>query len=272
MDLFSPQIIVLTLLLGSFAGFLAGLLGIGGGVILVPLFLWLFHFAGFPPEIVVHTAFGTSLAIILPTSISSTLAHRKRGNVEWHMVGFLALGGIFGSLVGSSAAAVIPGGTLKMMFGLMQIGVSLKLLFYKQPYLPPEDLTKATGRSLALVGFVGGLFSAFFGIGGGVIAVPLMLMFLQLPIHLAIGNSSALIVVSSFSAVCGYIWYGLAIPGGMPYSIGYVNLLVAAIVAPLTIIFAKIGVRLASSTNQTKLVKIFAVLLMFVGLKILIKF
>ncbi len=272
MDLLSPQIIILTLLLGSFAGLLAGLLGIGGGVILVPLFLWLFPLAGFPPDLVVHTAFGTSLAIILPTSISSTLAHRKRGNVEWHMVGFLALGGIFGSLVGSSAAAVIPGATLKIMFGLMQIAVSLKLLFYKQPHLPPEDLTRANGRSLAIVGFIGGLFSAFFGIGGGVIAVPLMLIFLQLPIRLAIGNSSALIVASSFSAVCSYIWYGLGMPDGMPYSIGYVNLLVAALVAPLTILFAKLGVKLASSTNQTKLVKIFAVLLMFVGLKIILKF
>ena len=271
MELLSPQIIILTLLFGSFAGFLAGLLGIGGGVILVPLFLWLFPLAGFPPELVVHTAFGTSLAIILPTSISSTLAHRKRGNVEWHMVGFLAVGGIFGSLVGSCAAAVIPGATLKMLFGLMQIAVSLKLLFYKQPNLPPEDLTTVKGRSLALVGFIGGLFSAFFGIGGGVIAVPLMLMFLQLPIHLAIGNSSALIVVSSFSAVCSYIWLGMGSPGAMPFSIGYVNLLVAAIVAPLTIVFAKIGVKLASRTNQTKLVKIFAVLLMFVGLKILLK-
>ncbi len=271
MELLSPQIIVLTLALGAFAGFLAGLLGIGGGVILVPLFLWLFPLAGFPPDLVVHTAFGTSLAIILPTSISSTLAHRKRGNIEWHMVGFLAFGGIVGSFMGSSAAAVIPGGTLKTLFGIMQIVVSLKLLLYKQPYLPPEDLTKAKGRSLILVGFVGGMFSAFFGIGGGVIAVPLMLIFLQLPIRLAIGNSSALIVVSSFSAVCGYIWYGMGMPAGMPFSLGYVNLLVAAIVAPLTIVFAKVGVKLASSTNQTKLVKIFAVLLMFVGVKILLK-
>ena len=271
MDLLSPQIIILTLIFGSSAGFLAGLLGIGGGVILVPLFLWLFPLAGFPPELVVYTAFGTSLAIIFPTSISSTLAHRKRGNVAWHMVGFLAVGGIVGSLVGSSAAAVIPGATLKMLFGVMQIAVSLKLLFYKQPYLHSEEPIRARGRSLIIVGFVGGLFSAFFGIGGGVIAVPLMLMFLHLPIHLAIGNSSALIVVSSFSAVCSYIWLGMGNHGGMPFSLGYVNLLVAGIVAPLTIVFAKIGVKFASGTNQTKLVKIFAVLLMFIGLKILLK-
>ena len=271
MDLLSPQIIILTLVMGSFAGFLAGLLGIGGGVILVPLFLWLFPLAGFPPELIVHTAFGTSLAIILPTAISSTLGHRKRGNVDWHMVEFLAIGGIIGSLLGSSVAAIIPGATLKMCFGLMQIIISLKLLFYK-PYIPPENLERAKRVSLLLVGFAGGLFSAFFGMGGGVIAVPLMLMVLQLPIHLAVGNSSALIVVSSFSAVICYIWFGLQNPGATPFSIGYVNILVTLLVAPLTIIFARFGVKLASRTSQTKLVKIFAILLMLVGIKILLQF
>jgi len=269
MDIFSPQIILLTAILGSFAGFAAGLLGIGGGVILVPLFLWLFPIAGFPPDLIVHTAFGTSLAIILPTSISSTLGHRKRGNVDWHMVAFLALGGIIGSFIGSSVAAVIPGDKLKMCFGLMQIVVSLKLLFYK-PYIPPENLERSKRISLLLVGLAGGFFSAFFGIGGGVIAVPLMLILLQLPIHLAVGNSSALIVVSSFSAVSCYVWFGIQNPDTAPFSIGYVNLLVTLLVAPLTMIFARIGVKLASRTSQTKLVRAFAILLLFVGIKILL--
>ncbi|MCW8891897.1 MAG: sulfite exporter TauE/SafE family protein [Deltaproteobacteria bacterium] len=271
MDLLTPQIIFLTLSMGAFAGFLAGLLGIGGGVILVPLFLWLFPLAGFAPEVVVHTAFGTSLAIILPTAISSTFGHRKRRNVDWHMVTFLAVGGVLGSLLGSSVAALISGANLKLFFGLMQIIVSLKLLFYQQPYLPPADYDSARKSPLMLVGFIGGFFSAFFGIGGGVIAVPLMLIFLQLPIHLAVGNSSALIVVSSFSAVICYVWYGLQQPTLMPFSFGYVNLLVAAIVAPLTMVFARLGVKLSSRTSQTKLVKVFAVLLLCVGVKILLK-
>jgi uncharacterized membrane protein YfcA len=269
MDMFSPQIIVLTLLLGSFAGFVAGLLGIGGGVILVPLFLWLFSIVDFPADLIVHTAFGTSLAVILPTAISSTLGHRKRGNVDWHMVGFLALGGVFGSLLGSSAAAVIPGDKLKMYFGLMQILVSLKLIFYK-PYIPPENLARAKRTSLLLVGFAGGIYSSFFGVGGGVVAVPLMLIFLQLPIHLAVGNSSALIVVSSFSAVICYIWFGIQDSSSAPFSLGYVNFLVAFLVAPLAMICARLGVKLASRTSHDKLVKIFAALLMIVGVKILL--
>lgn len=268
MDIFSPQILILLLLTGSFAGFLAGLLGIGGGVILVPLFLWLFPLAGYPADLVVHTAFGTSLAIILPTAISSTLGHRKRGNIDWHMVAFLAIGGALGSFIGSSLVALIPGEKLKIYFGLMQIIISLKLLLYK-PYIPTENLHRATCYPLVLVGLTGGLFSAFFGVGGGIITVPLLLLLLHLPIHLAVGNSSALIVVSSLVAVSSYIWYGLQNTVSAPFSLGYVNALVVLLIVPLTMIFARVGVRFASRTSQTGLIKIFAVLLLFIGVKIL---
>ncbi len=101
MGTFSIATIVLFVVLGSLAGFLAGLLGIGGGIILVPLFLWAFEASGFAPEIMVHTAFGTSLAIIIPTALSSTFGHRKRGNVEWHQVAFILRGGAHGARSGA---------------------------------------------------------------------------------------------------------------------------------------------------------------------------
>jgi len=268
MEIFSAQIISLTLAFGAFAGFLAGLLGIGGGVILVPLFLWLFPVAGFPEQLVVHTAFGTSLAIIIPTSFSSTLGHRKRGNVDWHMVGHLAIGGILGAVIGSTAAAYLPGNKLKLVFGLLQFVIAFKLVFY-HPYLPPERSGKPPALQLALVGLTGGLFSSFFGIGGGVIAVPLMMIVLQLPIHLAVGNSSALIVVSSFAGTLGYVFHGLQLPETAPLSLGYVNVLVATVVAPVSMVCARLGVKLAARTSQKNLVKVFAVLLTFIGAKIL---
>ncbi len=268
MDLLTLPIILLTLFFGAFAGFLAGLLGIGGGVILVPLFLWLFPLAGFPESVIVHTAFGTSLAVIIPTSFSSTLGHRKRGNVDWHMVSYLALGGMLGALLGSTAAAYLPGSKLKVFFGLLQIIIALKLIYF-HPHLPPERTDKPPGNHLALVGIAGGFFSAFFGIGGGVVAVPLMLIVLQLPIHLAVGNSSALIVCSSLAGTIGYVLHGLQHPLNAPFSLGYVNILVALLVAPLTMIFARLGVKLASRTSQDNLVKAFAVLLVLIGGKIL---
>jgi len=269
MELLSINIILLILLLGACAGFLAGLLGIGGGVILVPLFFWLFSLAHFPEASLIHTAFGTSLAIIFPTALSSALGHRKHGNVDWHMVAFLALGGLVGALLGSTAAALLPGAQLRICFGLMQIIVSLKLLFF-HPHLPPERPDLPKNRSLLQIGIAGGFFSGFFGSGGGVIAVPLMLILLQLPIHLSVGNSSALIVVSSFAGTLSYIWHGWHLPEAAPFSLGYVNILVAGIVAPVTILCARVGVRLATRTSQEKLVKAFAVLLMVIGLKILL--
>ncbi len=268
MDLLSPYLLILTLSLGACAGFAAGLLGIGGGVILVPLFLWLFPKAGFPAELVVHTAFGTSLAIVLPTAISSVLGHRKRGNIIWGMVLYLAAGGVVGSFVGSSLAAVLPGDKLKIAFGVMQIAVSLKLFFNRQNKQITTSIPDCSNTSLLVIGAIGGFFSAFFGIGGGVVAVPLMYVILKIPIRSAVGNSSALIVMSSLAAVCLYIWYGQGHTQDLPYSFGYVNGLVAFIVAPMTMIFARVGVVFANKISQEKLVKIFSLLLMIVGLKI----
>ncbi len=267
MEIITPLLLLLTVCFAALAGLLAGLLGIGGGVILVPLFLWLFALAGFPAQVIVHCAFATSLCIIVPTAISSTMGHRKRGNVEWHQVFFLASGGAIGAIVGSTLAANLSGEILHSAFGGMQILVGLKLLFF-HPRLPPEDRRAPTRPALVLVGLAGGAFSAFFGVGGGVIAVPLMLMVLRLPIHLAVGNSSALIVVSAFFGTLTYILHGLGQTAEIPFSLGYVNLLVALLVAPLTIFCARLGVRLASGMSQDKMVRIFALMLMLVGVKL----
>lgn len=267
MELIAPPLLILTIFLSCLAGLLAGLLGIGGGVILVPLFLWLFTIAGIPQEILVHSAFATSLCIIVPTAISSTFGHRKRGNVAWNQVLYLALGGAGGAVLGSSLASLLHGDILHSAFGAMQILVGLKLLFF-HPRLPPEDRRAPARASLAMVGLAGGAFSAFFGVGGGVIAVPLMLIVLRLPIHLAVGNSSALIVVSAFFGTLTYILHGLETAGPVPYSLGYVNLLVAAVVAPVTMVCARLGVKLATRISQDKMVRIFAILLIIVGLKL----
>jgi uncharacterized membrane protein YfcA len=268
MGTISLPIIFLFMLLGSLAGFLAGLLGIGGGIILVPLFLWAFDAAGFNPDIIVHTAFGTSLAIIILTAISSTFGHRKRGNVEWHQVAYLVLGGIFGALIGAWLASLLSGEWLKGLFGVMQILVAVKMVAF-HPHLPPERTGPVPHLALVSVGLAGGMFSAFFGVGGGVIAVPLMVLVLCLPIHLAVGNSSALIVVSSFFGAISYMLHGLHEPHLPPYSIGHVNFLVMVLVAPFTLVMARLGVRVASRTSHDKLVKIFAGLLVLVGLRMI---
>jgi len=253
--------------LGALAGFLAGLLGIGGGVILVPLFLWAMPLSGFPPEHIAHIAFGTSLAIIFPTAISSTLGHRKRGNVAWNQVLPLAIGSMLGALLGSTAAVSLSGDTLKALFGLMQILIGLKLLFY-HPRIPTECPLAPSVWALTLVGVTSGAFSSFFGVGGGVVAVPLMVVLLCLPIHFAVGNSSALIVVSAFAGMLSYAFHGLGQPLLPPWQAGYVNMAVTVLVAPMSIVFARLGVRAASRMKQRELTRVFAVLLIAVGLRL----
>jgi uncharacterized membrane protein YfcA len=260
--------IVLFVVLGSLAGFLAGLLGIGGGIILVPLFLWVFEAAGFSKEVLVHTALGTSLAVIIPTALSSTFGHRKRGNVQWHQVISLCLGGTLGAFGGAWLASLLSGDWLKFLFGSMQLLVALQLLIFN-PRLPPERTDPVPPISLIVVGFAAGLFSAFFGVGGGVIAVPLMVIALSFPIHLAVGNSSALIVISSLSGALSYMYHGFNADLLPPFSLGYVNCLVFLIVAPFTIGMARIGVRVASRTTHDKLLKVFAGLLVLVGLRMI---
>jgi uncharacterized membrane protein YfcA len=260
--------IVLFVVLGSLAGFLAGLLGIGGGIILVPLFLWVFESAGFSAEVLVHTALGTSLAVIIPTALSSTFGHRKRGNVQWHQVVSLCLGGTLGAFGGAWLASLLSGDWLKLLFGTMQLLVALQLVIFN-PRLPPERTDPVPPISLILVGFAGGLFSSFFGVGGGVIAVPLMVIALSFPIHLAVGNSSALIVIASLSGALSYMYYGWNLDLLPPFSLGYVNGLVFLIVVPFTIGMARLGVRVASRTTHDKLIKMFAVLLVLVGMRMI---
>jgi uncharacterized protein len=270
MGTFGLVTIILFVCLGSFAGFLAGLLGIGGGIILVPLFLWAFTVSGFAPEVVVHMAFGSSLAVIVPTAFSSTLGHRKRGNVDWFQVGYLVLGGFFGALCGAWLASLLSGVWLQGLFGVMQIVVALKMVIF-QPRVPDECKRPETVWPLIAVGFAGGAFSAFFGVGGGVIAVPLMAVVLCYPIHRAVGNSSALIVVSSLSGALSYMLHGWGHDLLPPFSLGYVNLLVVLLVAPFTIGMARIGVRVATRTAHDKLIKIFALLLVLVGLRMVVR-
>lgn len=269
MSLFSPQVLLLFALTGSLAGLLAGLLGIGGGIILVPLFLWTFEFVNFPAEIVVHAAFGTSLCVIIPSAVSSALGHRRRGNVQWHQVLRMAVGGIGGSLLGASFAASLSGDWLKILFGIMQILAAVKM-FFSNPRLFPEEKDSHSWGRLLFIGLVGGLFSAFFGSGGGFIVVPLMLMLLHMPIHLAVGNSSALIAISAAFGVLTYIYHGWNHHLLPAHSLGYVNLLAAGLVFPFTMLFARLGVRLAVRFSHARLVKIFALMLLVIGTRMII--
>lgn len=265
MDLLAPLSLASFALVGALAGLLAGLFGIGGGIILIPIFIATFRLAGFAPEHIVHIAFGTSLAIIIPTAISSTLGHRKRGNVDWHHVARMAVGSVAGVALGSTLAAGLSGMTMKGLFGLMQVATGMQMIRHRAGHAPPEETEYAPLLPSLLTGFAVGAFSAFFGVGGGVIAVPMMVILLRQPIHRAVGNSSGLMVVSALTGTASYVWHGWGAANLPPFSAGYVNLLVAAMIAPSTIVFARLGVRVASGLSRDKLTRAFAWFIIAVG-------
>lgn len=267
MELLSFDLLVSFIAFGTLAGCLAGLLGIGGGVILVPLFMWRFEIAGFDPHYLVHCAFATSLAIIIPTAISNTLGHYKNGNVCRHHVVYLAIGGIIGACIGAWCASKLSGSTLSFAFGVMQIAVAIKLL--TGALKPSTETLRDQWMMLLFAGFVGGSFSSFFGIGGGVVAVPLMVILLRFPIHLAVGNSTALIVVSSFIGSCAYILTGWQSHGFGSGFLGFIYLPAVALVIPFSLFGARIGVRIAHHCSHVKMVKVFSVLLVCVGVKMI---
>ncbi|SDE37484.1 sulfite exporter TauE/SafE family protein [Desulfuromonas thiophila] len=270
MTLLCGQTLLLFGLLGSLAGLLAGLLGIGGGIILVPLFLWVFNALNYAPELVVHLAFGTSLCVILPSALGSALGHRQRGNLELQQVRPLALGGLIGALLGAALAVRLPAAGLKGAFGLMQMLAALQMLLGSARPRPAGMGSAASGPLLA-IGCGGGLFAAFFGAGGGFVLVPLMLLVLRMPIHLAVGNSSALIVVSALFGTLSYLYHGWQVAGLPPGCVGYVHWQAAALVIPFTLLFANLGVRLATRFSQQRLVRLFALLLLLIGGQMLVE-
>lgn len=263
-----PTFIAILLATGGLAGFLAGLLGIGGGIIIVPILMWVFPASGFPEETAVHLSLGTSLAVIIFTSLSAALGHNRNGNVNWIQVLPLALSGIIFATLGSFLAARIEGNVLKILFGVLEIIIGVRL-FYPRPILSPGKTLKASLRAFFLIGGLSGLFSSLFGIGGGTIAVPLMLILLSLPAHLAIGNSCSMIVFVSLFGTLGYILSGWnhALP---EFCLGYVNYLACGFISLSSIIFARLGVKASQRTATDKLKKYFSLILILIGIKLII--
>jgi len=266
-DLLSLEMLAVFAIFGVCAGGAAGLLGIGGGVILVPLFMWSFQVAGIDPQILVHSAFATSLAIIIPTAISNTLGHLKRRNVRGRQVIYLAAGATFGACIGSWAASLLKGEVLQLAFGIMQIAVALKMIIGSMK--PPMGELREQKTLLLLIGLVGGVYSAFFGVGGGVVAVPLMVLCLRFPMHLAVGNSTALIVASSFFGTCSYIYAGWNMTLLSDGFLGFVFIPAVAMVVPFSLIGARIGVHFTGRFSHAKLVWCFTALLVFIGSRVI---
>ncbi|MDA8139972.1 MAG: sulfite exporter TauE/SafE family protein [Desulfobacteraceae bacterium] len=250
---------------GAVAGVLAGLLGIGGGLVIVPMLVCAFTWQGIDQAIIMQAALGTSMASIVFTAVSSFMAHHRRGAVQWSIVRRITPGVLLGTFGGSWIAARMPTGFLKGFFVLFLYFVATQMLLGKKPK-PSRELPGLAGMSAA--GGIIGIFSSLVGIGGGTLSVPFM-MFHNVPVHRAIGTSAAIGFPIAIAGTLGYVINGLKASGVPPYSLGFIYLPALAGIVVASILTAPLGVRLAHYLPVERLKRVFAVLLYVVGTRML---
>ncbi|MCS4533113.1 sulfite exporter TauE/SafE family protein [Neisseria montereyensis] len=272
--MFDIQLILVMLAVGAFAGFIAGLLGIGGGMIVVPAVLWVLQFQGLDQMAhAQHLAVGTSFAVMVFTTFSSLMAQKRKGAVDWKVVIHMAPGMIIGALAGSSVAKYIPNKSLQIFFIAFAIFMAVKTLLdmRPRPTSKPESSRGLPGRvGLSVVGVLFGIISSLVGIAGGSLSVP-FLLYCHVPIHKAVGTSAGLAWPIAVSGALGYLYSGWHI-GGLPSgTLGFWYLPAVAILSASTIIFAPIGVKAAHKLPPAKLKLAFAMLLLVIAFRMLFK-
>jgi uncharacterized membrane protein YfcA len=252
-------------LFGALAGVIAGLLGVGGGIVVVPVLVFLFTVQGFPPEFVMKMALGTSLASIMFTSISSFRAHHRRGAVHWDIVKAITPGILIGTFGGTYLAAALSGTFLTAFFCCFLYYVAIQMLLNLKPK-PTRTLPGATGM-LGVGGFIG-VISSLVGIGGGTLSVPFM-TWCNLPMHHAIGTSAAIGFPIAVAGTVGYVVNGWSVAGLPGPSIGYVAIPALIGIAVFSMLTAPFGAKLAHKLPVPVLKKIFAVFLIATATKML---
>ena len=252
-----PQLIIELALLGLCTGFLAGLLGIGGGMLMVPFMTFILSAKGYPPDYTVKMAVATSLATICFSSLSSVRAHHKRGAVLWHVARLLAPGILLGSLLGAQVAVALPGKVLSVLFALF-VAFSATQMFLDRKPKPTRTLPGGLAM-FGVGGLIGGL-SALVGAGGAFVSVPFM-TWCNVKIHNAVGTSSALGFPIALAGTLGYIWAGQGLPQMPPGSVGYLYLPGLFIISLASMSTAPLGARTAHRMDIRPLKKVFAAVL-----------
>jgi len=267
-ELVEPALMLVAV--GALSGFFAGIFGIGGGAILVPVFYECFRLAGVPLEVRMPLCIGTSLAIIIPTSIRSFRAHHARGAVDLAILESWWLPILIGVIAGSLTARYAPERLFKIVFVGVAWSAAARLLLARDNWKFGDELPK--GPLMRLYGFVVGLLSTLMGIGGGLFS-NLLMTFYGRPIHQAVATSSALAVLISIPGALGYVYAGWPAAARYPdvaalqwpFAVGYVSLIGAVLVMPTSLLVAPLGVRAAHAMSKRTLEIAFGCYLFIVG-------
>ena len=257
------------LVIGAFAGFAAGLFGVGGGTIIVPLLFIVFTQMGYDPNVVMHLALGTSLATIVVTSISSLMAHHKNGAVLWPVFKNLAPPMAVGCFFGAGIAGLISGLHLQVIVGLFLIWVAYTMFTGAKKAIDPTKTLPSSGQQVT-AGSLIGIASAIFGIGGGSLTVPYLNRY-GVVMQKSVGTSAACGLPIAVAGALGFMVFGMNAENNVPNTIGYVHTYAFIGISVMSFITAKFGAKTAHALSPALLKKCFAVLLVIVGSFFLLK-
>lgn len=254
------------LVIGAFAGVLAGLLGVGGGIILVPAFYYAFSVLGYDSPQLMQMCLATSLATIIVTSVRSVLAHHRKRSVDWKILQGWALGIAAGAIVGVTIATSLRSTSLQTIFGILAVIVGVYMAFGRSHWRLGSAMPM--GWRGALISPVIGFLSVLMGIGGGSFGVPTMTLF-SVPIHRAVATAAGFGIIIAVPSVIGFLFVDMEV--APPLTLGAVNLVAFGLVIAMTLITAPWGAALAHKTDATRLKRIFGVFLIVVALNMLRK-
>ena len=246
-------------------GFMAGLFGIGGGLITVPVLFYIFNFIGVDQQFIMHLSVGTSFSIIIPTSIISTMTHMKYKAVDFKIVKTFGLFVVFGVILGTLFAANLKTASLILFFSAMTMFFSIIFLTSKEKINPKKREINLFLR--IILGFSSGFLSAPMGIGGGIINTPIIKMF-GYSINTAIGSSAAIGFLIALIGAIGFAITGSYLNIDAPLSIGFVNIPAFLIFVPITMFMAKIGAKTVHKVDRKLVGKLFGIFLLFVSCRL----
>jgi len=259
--------IIILLFTGLFVGFISGLLGVGGGFIMIPVQFFLLTSLGIDITIAIRVAFGTSLAVILPTALSGAIGHMYRGVVLKEPTIFMGISGIIAAFIGGTLASNMLGNYLKIIFGILVLVIAILMILIKYPQY--DSKPKKGILKYLVIGLIAGILSGFLGIGGGVILVPILSILMGFSMHRAVGTSTAVLIFTSLGGILAYILNGINIIGLPPYSIGYVNLIQLITLSITSVLMAQLGVKAAHNLPEKELRYLYIIVMLYMGLKMI---
>jgi len=266
--MFSFLSFILLFFIGILTGLFSGLFGGGGGIITNPLIWSVFSYMDFPSQVVVQITFGTTVASMMITAILGSCVHHRHKNIWWEVIPPLVTGGMLGSLMGATAASYSPGVFLKVSFGFLQLIVAYFMIANKKLSSSSSEDPIKRWEYILLLGLGIGFIGSFMGIGGGAIAVPIMVLLLRYPMDKTAGISCTMIAFNSTVATMAYIYNGWGNDYLPPYSLGYVNGVALMILISSSLIFVTFGASRVRRIKSQILQRIFGFILIISGIKI----